>query len=174
MRSAIVMTVFAQCLGLALTAAAVNWQHQSDETLARIRFDQSADRIEAETRRRFAQPLYGLAGARGMYATGLNVTRRDFRAYVDSRDLPREFPGIRGFGFIQRVQRADLQRFQARERADGAPAFAVRTQGDAPDLYVIKYIEPLAKNFSAWAPTSARNPVAGRPPSRRSAPGAAR
>ncbi len=149
-RSAVLMTAAAQALGLGLTAAAIHWQQQNAETLAKIRFDQAADRIETETRRRFALPLYGLMGARGMYATGVHVTRKDFQAYVHSRDLAREFPGIRGLGFIQRVPRDDLPGFIARERADAAPEFEVKTTGQAADLYVIKYIEPLANNVPAW------------------------
>ena len=54
-----------------------------------------------------------------------------------------------GFGYIERVVRADLQKFIDAERADGAPDFTVVTQGQAPDLFVVKYIEPLPANRRA-------------------------
>jgi len=58
---------------------------------------------------------------------------------------------VRGFGFIQRVPRDALADFVAAERADGAPRFAVRqlTLFEQPDLFVIKFIEPAARNEGA-------------------------
>ncbi len=35
-------------------------------------------------------------------------------------------------------------------QADQAPDFTVRSSGDAPDLYVIKYVEPIQTNHEAW------------------------
>ena len=148
--TAIGMTAAAQLAGLAVTAGLVAWQKHDLDKERLVQFDRAAERIEAEVKRRFTQPLYGLKGARGAYAASTEITRREFRAYVESRDLPSEFPGIRGFGFIERVERPDLEAFVARERADHAPEFAVRTQGDAADLFVIKYIEPLADNRAAF------------------------
>ena len=132
-------------LGLMLTAAAVLWQQRSVESEARIRFDQKGERVLAEITRRFNTPVYGIKGARGVYAADPHVNRAEFRAYVESRDLPVEFPGVRGFGFAQRVLREELDDFIAAERADDAPRFAVRTSGNAADLYVIKFIEPRSR-----------------------------
>ena len=137
-------------LGLMLTAAAVLWQQRSVESEARIRFDQQGERVLAEITRRFNTPVYGIKGARGVYAADPHVNRAEFRAYVESRDLPVEFPGVRGFGFAQRVLREELDDFIAAERADDAPRFAVRTSGNAADLYVVKFIEPLSQNYPAW------------------------
>ncbi len=108
-----------------------------------------AERLDNEVPRRVNQPIYGLKGARGIYAASKSVERFEFRAYVESRDLPREFPGVLGFGFIERVMRRDLDTFIAAERADHAPDFTVKTGGDAPDLYVIKFIDPLESNREA-------------------------
>ena len=150
MATAVGITATAQVAGLIATVGLVAWQkHNLDKDIA-IQFDRAAERIEADVKRRFTQPLYGLKGARGFYAASGELTRREFQAYVASRDLPLEFPGIRGFGFIARVDRSDLEAFVARERADNAPDFAVRTKGNAPDLFVIKFIEPLEINRAAF------------------------
>ncbi|WP_395059902.1 CHASE domain-containing protein [Polaromonas sp.] len=115
-----------------------------------LRFERQVELIESDIRRRIDQTVYGLRGAAGVYAASKRVGRADFRAYVASRDLPREFPGVRGFGFVQRVMREELARFEAAERLDDAPDFSVRTSGQASDLYVIKFIEPIANNRAAW------------------------
>jgi PAS domain S-box-containing protein len=136
--------------GLALTAVGVASARRYYATDARQRFESYADRLTGEVGRGVNQVVYGLKGARGVYAASKLVERLEFRAYVASRDLPREFPGVRGMGFIQRVPRAELTAFVTTERADDAPDFTVRTSGDAPDLYVIKFIEPLGPNRAAW------------------------
>ncbi len=147
--SAIAMTAAAQVLGLVLTGASVMWQQRSVSAAAQEKFDRGAERIETEVRRHFALPVYGLNGLRGMFAAQAHVTRSEFRAWVESRNLPTEFPGMRGLGFIERVETQDLARFIAEARADGAPEFSVRNTEDAADLYVVKYIEPLASNRAA-------------------------
>ena len=147
--AAVAMTAAAQLLSLALTAAGIAWQQRSLDAAAHAKFDRGAARIEAEIQRRFTQPLYGLRGVRGMYAGGAMIDAAAFRAYVESRDLADEFPGVRGFGFIQRVMRGDLELFNADMQAQ-APDFAVRSSGHAPDLFIIKHIEPMATNRAAW------------------------
>ena len=147
---ALALTAATQLAGLALTVAGVAWMQRHVDADAALRFERAAERIDSEVRQRFSVPLYGLMGARGAYAASGEPLRRDaFRAYVAARDLAKEFPGIRGFGFIQRVPRQELESFVAAERADGAPEFAVRSSGVAPDLYVVKHIEPLAANRAA-------------------------
>ncbi len=138
-------------LGLCAATTAQFWLKRNIDQQADAEFGRNAERVAAEITRRFRQPIYGLNGARGVYATNPQVSRAQFQAYVESRDLPREFPGVRGFGFIQRVERQKLDDFVAETRADGAPSFALRALADThfDDSYVIKYIFPLADNFSA-------------------------
>ena len=137
-------------LGLCVSAFAA-WQlHRNIDNHARADFEHNALRLEEEVGRRIRQPVYGLRGANGVYAASPTVDRAAFRAYVASRDLPKEFPGVRGFGFVQRVLPSELKAFEAAERADGAPAFSVHDlQGRAPDAgqnehWIIKYLEPAA------------------------------
>jgi PAS domain S-box-containing protein len=137
-------------LGLLLTALAAAGVHHDREAMARAEFLRLTDRLAIETERRFTQPVYGLKGARGAYATGAHIGPEAFRAAVAARDLASEFPGIRGFGFIERVARSDVPRYTAATRLAGAPGFAVKSSGQARELYVIKYIEPLAQNAAAW------------------------
>ena len=148
-RHALVLTAATQFVGLVLTASGVLWQGKNLQSISQSRFEQGTERIETEVVRRLNQPVYGLKGARGAMAATPHFSRKAFRAYVASRDLPSEFPGIRGFGYIQHVPRAGLQRFVAAQHAEGAPDFAVRTGGTADDLFVVTYVEPLQANSAA-------------------------
>ena len=76
------------------------------------------------------------------------VDRQAFRAYVQSRRLAEEFPGVLGFGLIERVSAADVETFLVEARADAAPHFQLHSL-DTPlpaDRLVIRYIEPFEKN----------------------------
>ena len=135
-------------LGLAATVLASAWLHRTLQQDAQVRFERQVERVADDTLRQFRQPLYGLRGAAGMYAANAQIDRRMFQAYVESRDLPTEFPGVRGLGFIERVLPAGLEPFIARQRRDGAPDFALRQLADKqhPDLFITKFLEPAAQN----------------------------
>ncbi|UXH76812.1 CHASE domain-containing protein [Roseateles amylovorans] len=138
-------------VGLSVTLCGMLWNRNRVIAAAHLRLDAQMERLQRDIAQRFIQPVYGLKGARGTIAAlHGNVDRAAFRSYVESRDLPNEFPGVRGFGFAPMVKRDQLEAFIAAQRADGAPQFNVRTSGQAPDLYVIAHVEPLSQNYPAW------------------------
>ncbi len=137
--------------GLAVTAVAVMNARRAQLAEGQALFAGHVERLAEDVAERVMRTALGLQGARAGYAAhGAPWTRAQFREYVLARNMDAEFPGVRGFGFIQNVRRGDLDSFLQAEQADGAPDFKVKSSGSAPDLYVIKYIEPLARNFAAW------------------------
>lgn len=136
--------------GLVLTTLATLWMYEDVHEEGLVRFNNLADRAEREIARRMRRFVYGLNGLRGVFVASKSVERHEFLAYAHSRDLPREFPGALGQGFIQRVPREQLETFVTATRADDASDFAVKTSGDASDLFIIKFIEPLEANRPAW------------------------
>ncbi len=64
-------------------------------------FDHLAQRTADALSERFRKPLYGLNGARGVFATHETITAGHFRRYVATRNLPVEFPGVHGLGYVQ-------------------------------------------------------------------------
>ncbi|WP_404666537.1 diguanylate cyclase domain-containing protein [Roseateles asaccharophilus] len=147
-------------LGLALTAGAVIWQQRNARDEARGLQDRQIERLEADLVKRLSMPVYGLKGARGaMAATDGRLKRSAFAAYVASRDLAREFPGVRGFGFIERVERSALPAFVAAQRRDDGTEFRVHGSGSEPVLYVVSQIAPPSNNLPAWGLDSGAEPV---------------
>ncbi|MDA5483057.1 CHASE domain-containing protein [Yersinia intermedia] len=138
-------------IGAIISGAGALWLYNEIEANAKIDFQRNVDRVSGEVIRRFSQPIYGLNGAKGVYAANGHLTREQFYAYVASRNLSVEFPGVRGFGFIERVPRSQLNAFIADTRADGAPTFSLRQLQDKQhdDLYIIKYVAPTEKNQGA-------------------------
>lgn len=159
--------------GMGLSIFSKHHLQASIEREARGRFESLAADAVGKVERRVMQPVYGLKGARGVYAASKAVERNEFKAYVESRDLAMEFPGALGMGFIQRVMREDVGAFLAAERADDAPDFQIsiasipqsmQPQGGPaielqPDLYIIKHIYPLERNRPAWGFDVGSEPV---------------
>ena len=147
-------------LGLALTAGAVLWQQKRAAVEATALQERQMERLQTDTIRRLTMPIYGLKGARGaLAAAGGQVGPRLLDAYVESRELAREFPGARGFGFIERVQRSGLADFVVAHRRRGAPDFQVTGGGSQDTLYVITQIAPFSHNLPDWGLDTGADPV---------------
>lgn len=137
--------------GLSIAMSLALWLQHSIDFKAEEEFQRSAERVSVELIRRFELPVYGLTGIKILYKTKNNITRAEYRAAVAASNLPQDFPGVRGFGIIERVDRLHLSSYINQERADAAPAFAIRQliEKNHSDLYVIKLIEPFDNNLGA-------------------------
>ncbi len=133
-------------LGLLLTVLSSFSVHQSHEELARNKFTNLSKLLMLEAERRLTLPVFALKGARAVFDTGIHMRQNEFQAYVASRDLLHEFPGISGLGVISRIARSDVGRFTAATQFEGIDNFKVKTSGHSAQLYVVKYIEPLNGN----------------------------
>lgn len=139
-------------IGLLAALGAAQWTHAWNGRVASERFQVAAGRLASVIDGRMARYEYGLRGARGsvLSAGEAGIMREGFRRYADSRDLGREFPGARGFGFIRRVPAAGEAAFLASARRDGAPDLRIRQlQPHDGERWVIQYVEPMARNREA-------------------------
>jgi len=144
-------------LGLLLTAGGAIYfaihAYASNDKLVQARLESLAGQVADQLQQRFQLYEYGLRAARGavIAAGDENVSYEVFARYMDSRDLDREFPGSRGFGFIARVKPARINSFLAQTRKEeGHAHFAIRELGpNAGDRFIIKYIVPVAPNAAA-------------------------
>jgi PAS domain S-box-containing protein len=127
-------------------------QKAQNQAVVAARLQRLADGAAVDLKNRFRLYEYGLRGARGAVIAGggAGTSRTRFLRYAESRDIAREFPGARGFGFIVRVPASREADFVRSARSDGAPAFKVRTLSPhAGERFVIQYIEPEAPNSQA-------------------------
>ncbi|MCX5689050.1 MAG: PAS domain S-box protein, partial [Planctomycetota bacterium] len=146
--------------GLVCTGIAVLGQIDYTDREVEDRFERASDQIVGLVKQRFGAVSSGLRSVQGLYGASEQVRRREFNHFVAGLDLVREHPGVLGFGFVQRVPREQLDAFIAAERADDAPDFALKLPAPEvpaggerpakPDLYVVKYVEPLDGNRGAW------------------------
>ncbi|GGC62233.1 histidine kinase [Undibacterium terreum] len=136
-----------------MLSLSLEFKQQSDNAShAEQRFDGMAERVSAQISNRMQKYEYGLRGARGVVigAGGQSITYKTFQEYGRSRDIGREFPGVRGYGFVRRVLPEKEAAFLAAMRREASPEFKIREfVPNASEHFVISYIVPEAGNEAA-------------------------
>jgi PAS domain S-box-containing protein len=138
--------------GLFMTVLTVNEVTKRNEQQIVEALDSIALTAIEQMRGRITLYQYGLTAARGaILMVGSENLKRDlFRTFINSREVDTEFPGARGFGFIQRVAQADLPDFVGFAQADGWPDYTLKELSPNPDeRFMILYIEPVERNVQA-------------------------
>jgi PAS domain S-box-containing protein len=138
-------------LGVLVAGAFGVWLHGELRGEAQVEFQRNVDRVAEDIAGRFRQPIHGLKGAAAMFAATPRVGRVEFEDYIEASDPAREFPGVRAFGFVQRVMRNDLSAFVEQEHMDNVAHFRIQTLSNVQhdDLYVVKYVAPAVGNAAA-------------------------
>jgi PAS domain S-box-containing protein len=145
------LTVAILLLGLVASALGAWSLARSAQAGAQTEFWRKSELITTEVTQRLQAPSYELRGARGAYAASQRIDRSEFKAFVNSMDLRREFTGNRGFGWVDRVQRTELAQYLRQVRASDAPGLTVQAFSEKNNdlLYVVRYVEPQSLNPDA-------------------------
>ena len=146
-----VVPLLALVISMGFFAAVAMWEQGDIEREAQKQMQDRADRLGGEVSRRITSTIYALNGAKAYFGINPNVNRTAFKTYVASHEMSNEFPAVRGFSFVQRVMRSELNRFVMDSQMDGSPTFALHqlSQANHDDLYIVKFIEPAATNAGA-------------------------
>ncbi len=156
------IVMVAAAIGLALSGFAA-WQVQSDNELeAQAAVAEATERTSRTLTARMRVYQYGLRGVRGAVLTsGEQLLNNDlFSLYSATRDIAMEFPGARGFGYIERVPRAQEQSFLEEVWNEGRPDFEIREiEPHDGERYIVRFIEPVERNPSAIGLDIASDPA---------------
>jgi PAS domain S-box-containing protein len=136
-------------IGFALAIAVGIWVGERNDEVTQGKFNALTRRVVVQIKERLAKYEYATRGARGVIVVtnSTGISQQGFRDYGKTRDIRIEFPGLRGFGFIERVAPGSEAAFVARRRADGFPDFKIRQMAPhSGERWIIRYIEPLAPN----------------------------
>jgi PAS domain S-box-containing protein len=106
--------------------------------------------IESENALQNRIDSYGnaLLGAAGFIQGSVEVSRDEWRTYVETVRVRENFPGINGLGWITYVPPEQLDTFVARTRADDAE-FRVHPESQEGPNYIITYLHPEEGNRGA-------------------------
>jgi PAS domain S-box-containing protein len=139
-------------IGLVISAGLTWWINETNVLAIKKALQSTSEHISRNVLERITLYQYGLRGARGMITTAgeHHVSREGFIRYSLTREVDKEFPGARGFGFIRRVLPEQEAEFIEKAQQDGWPVFGIRQLAPHDDeRYVIQYIEPVERNYSA-------------------------
>jgi PAS domain S-box-containing protein len=118
---------------------------------AAAQFELHSREVVAAIEQRLRDHEQILLGAAGLFDANGEVTRTQWRNYVDRLQLKANYPGIQGVGFSQVISPAGLAAHVDAVRAEGFPDFTVRPAGNRPLYTSIIYLEPFAgRNLAAF------------------------
>jgi len=129
-----------------MTIGLATLRYQTSQTSAQQEFTRlTVDGMKAlETR--MDSYLHSLTGVAAFIGASDSVSTEEFDSYVSSLRVDEYLPGIQGIGLIEAVPEAELQAFEARERAGGQSDFAVYPRVDVEEHFIVSHISPLERN----------------------------
>ncbi|SMF69269.1 periplasmic sensor diguanylate cyclase/phosphodiesterase [Trinickia caryophylli] len=141
-------------LGLVATAIVYSLLGAFVQREAKLRFDNDSRSVEQQIVLRVRLYSDVLVTMRALFGADEQVSRSEFRDFVNGLDLPGRYPGFQTLNFAVRLQQADLPRFTGEQRADPllrneGVEFSVRSQGAGPTHEILTYVEPLEINRPA-------------------------
>jgi len=128
--------LFALTLGL--------WRYATDEAsrIGRERFDFKVGEIQFVIEQRLLAYEQVLRGGTALFAASSEVTREEWRTYVRMLHIDRNYPGIQGIGFSQRVLPSERAAHARAIRAQGFPSYDIWPAGEREEYTSIIYLEP--------------------------------
>ncbi len=114
-------------LGLSITSYIASQAARRSRDEARAAYARMVERSCAEIERNIGRVDRGLKSVRALFATGAPIGQNELESFVRSQELSADYPGVLGFGFIERIPRREL-RDQDEPAVDGRESFVVRLE----------------------------------------------
>ena len=147
-------------VSLLITVWAWHLAQVSAEQHAHDRFRFRIDEVKIAIADRLRDYEAVLRGAQGLFNASDEVTREEWRAYVQSLKLDQVYPGIQGIGFARRVSSPEKDAHIRKIRAEGFPGYAVWPRGARAEYLPVNYLEPFAgRNLRAFGYDISSEPV---------------
>ncbi|RDK01004.1 bifunctional diguanylate cyclase/phosphodiesterase [Paraburkholderia lacunae] len=139
-------------LGLAATDVVYSVAAQLVQREARLRFDNDTRGVEQSIDMRVRLYSDVLVTMQALFSSGDDISRREFRDFVNGLNLPARYPGFQTLNYAPYIRKADVEQFVATQRRDpilrdAGVDFAILPPGERPAYFVLSYVEPLAPNL---------------------------
>lgn len=141
-----------RCLPLAVVIVSLSityllWQHAHHASIQaqQSEFDSRASDTVDRLLRRITYYEQILHGVRGFYLNQNKMEPQEFKGYIASLAVERNFPGIQGISFAQLVDDKHKSAYTASLRQSGFPDFTILPEGKRPSYAPVIYIEPMTE-----------------------------
>ncbi len=130
--------------GVALSLGGWWFAREQTRNADAARFGRTNDRIMLGMRERLMETELVAKAGQALFYSSDSVERSEWHAFASGMTpLVKDY--IVGLGYVERVARARLPEFLKQEQVEAPGNFFLRTSGDRPDLYLVRYFEPLVK-----------------------------
>lgn len=129
-------------LGGALTISAWRIAQHTEQQRHHTRFEQRVNDLQARIEGRMGAYAQMLKASAALFAAEQHVSRRAWRAYVESLDLATHYPGALGLGYVARIRHDELSNHIVGVRAEGFANYTVWPEGRRDEHAAILYLEP--------------------------------
>ncbi len=137
-----VVPYFVLLFCLALTVFIWRFSIDFNRASAQERYRFRTDQITSVITKRVEDYATVLRGGAALFAASNEVTRTEWRTYVEHLRVSKTFPGIQGLGFSKVIQPAELAQHIQQIRAEGFPSYTVRPPGERDVYTSIIFLEP--------------------------------
>jgi PAS domain S-box-containing protein len=148
--------IIAFLTGILLTAAVFFGIRYNQQQIDERHLINVSARIQGHIQERIGTYANALQGGASLYAASRYVNKLEWRRYVESLDMQRRYPGIRGLGVVLPADKSSATAFVYAMRKDNTPDFTIKPipdvlPEDTPFMqhFVVVYIEPVAGNEAA-------------------------
>ena len=117
-----------------------------------IEFNNLTANIQRQIQDRLQSYVDELIASAAFLKSSGEVSQAEWAMFVSALELDTYYPGINGIGLAVPVLKQDSAAFLKKVRSQGQPEFRISGLGKtpkAPDLFVIRYIEPMKRNWRA-------------------------
>lgn len=138
------------------------WRFELDsvESKAKTKFDSETEEIIDLIEKRLEVYTNVLTGGRALFLSSDNVSRSEWKSYVDSISLQEKYPGVQGMGFSLFIKPQEKESHIKSIRAEGFPEYSIRPEGERDTYTSIVYLEPFKdRNLRAFGYDMYSEPV---------------
>lgn len=86
-----------------------------------------------------------MRGGIGLFRSSQEVSRAEWKAYVESLRIDKGFPGIQGIGFPLGVKPEDKDEHIRKIQNEGFPDYKIKPDGEREEYTAIIYLEPFTE-----------------------------
>jgi signal transduction histidine kinase len=125
-----------------LTIGATVLFYQSAKSKDDIRFSNNVNRVRFSMENRIGLYVALLKAGRGFIQSSNDLSRQNFKNFVESLELEKNYYGAQGIGYSKTVRRSERENFLASVKTQGYSDYKIFPESEKEIYQPIVYIEP--------------------------------
>lgn len=141
--------IFILLVGLLVTWMSYYMSHEQIRKMGLAQFERQSQKVRQSIEERLGKNEALVRGAQALFESQREITKEEWRKYVDALHIEHHYPGLVGLGYMPYVTAAEKSQFIAHARATVDPQFEIWPASVHENYFPLLFVEPLAKNHKA-------------------------